>query len=122
MVMSFARPANFDVTTCGLADGSVVMRVTGEVDCCASIRLRTDLLAACHVAHAGSLRLDLGGVTFIDCAGLGALCDGATAAQVRGVPLHLESVSPSVAQIIELAGPVPELLMPDATWTSRRSA
>ena len=107
MVTRTTTPSRCAVVACPADGGSFVLSVDGELDCTASARLRLHGLSVLSPHPPTVLRLAMGHVTFIDCAGLGALYDVAGAAAVNGVPLVLESVSRPVRHLIELCGSAP---------------
>jgi anti-anti-sigma factor len=81
--------------------GRVRVTVRGELD------LGTvDVLVDAVAPHARStvLELDVGGVTFLDAAGIGALVRCQHAVRAQGGRLRLVDVSPVVRRVIDLAG------------------
>jgi anti-sigma B factor antagonist len=83
----------------------VVLRVRGEVDLLTVAELRT-ALDGWFLCGVGAIVLDLRGVSFIDCAGVGMLADARQRAARRGVALRIEpgrSVT-RVAALLELTG------------------
>ncbi|MFC9794692.1 STAS domain-containing protein [Streptomyces sp. NPDC127584] len=100
-------------------DGTVA--VGGEIDSAGAPRLYRSLRAAL-VLHPEGVRLDLGGVTFCDCAGLRALLTARAAwlahaarverhrspgghpAAASGTPLLLGPTSPRMARLLRLTG------------------
>lgn len=87
-----------------------VIEVRGEIDVCSSPQLRDQLLWVIH-RHGARLTLDLGGVTFMDCAGIGALLATRRRAQFNGGWLRIGRASPRVQRILALAS-VRQILMP----------
>jgi anti-sigma B factor antagonist len=87
------------------------MRVSGDVDLATAPRLRSVVARAigqgCTV-----LRLDLGDVSFIDCAGLRSLLASAAEAEASGAQLTLHSVPARVTRLLELTGTSHHLLRP----------
>ena len=81
-------------------DGTTVLRVDGEIDL-----LTVDQLgAALDQALAGARRtlvVDVRGVTFVDCAGIGLLVDARWQADRRGVELRV-AASRTVARTVAL--------------------
>ena len=61
--------------------------------------------------HGARLALDLGGVTFIDCAGIGALLATRRRAELDGGWVRIVRVSPRAQRILALAN-VQQVLMP----------
>ena len=87
----------------GVTPPSALIRVAGEIDLSTAPQLR---VAVAQVVDDGcrDIAVDLGGVSFMDCAGVNALlwCRkhvGAAAGRLR-----LEQVSPSAGRILTLAG------------------
>ena len=78
-----------------------IVTVTGDLDL-ACVPLLHDLLA--RVRRGSDLVIDLGGVTFIDCAGLGALVTAHRRTQARGGTLRVAHVPPQVRRVLELTG------------------
>lgn len=83
-------------------DGVQVLTVSGDVDIDAVEEFLTG--ADECLQEPGDLELDLGGVTFIDSSGLGALVKIQRAATERGRQLTLTSVPASVERILQLTG------------------
>ena len=79
------------------------LRVAGEVDIASVEDLLTEA-RGCLDGPATLLEVDLGGVTFIDSSGLGALVQIRTAAADRGKRMELTDVPPSVSRLIDLTG------------------
>jgi anti-anti-sigma factor len=91
----------------------VTVEVGGEIDIESGRCLRNRL---CFMiwAHGPRLALDLAGVTFIDCAGLGALLATRRLARVQGGWLRLIAVSGCARRLIEITGLQDALAMPPA--------
>lgn len=84
-------------------DGSCTVSVTGEVD----IATVEEFLAAaggCLDSGATAVVLDLGGVTFIDSSGLGALVRIRNLARERGADVTLDRVPDAVTRLLEVTG------------------
>jgi anti-sigma B factor antagonist len=96
----------------------VTVEVGGEIDIESGRCLRNRL---CFMmwAHGPWLALDLTGVTFIDCSGLGALLATRRLARVRGGWLHLIAVSGCARRLIEITGLQDPLAMPPAVPAPR---
>jgi anti-anti-sigma factor len=77
--------------------------VGGELDL-QSGRCLVDVLDCMMRARGSVLDLDLTGVQFIDCAGMGALLTSRRAAQLAGGRLRVIAVSPCVRRIMEITG------------------
>ena len=61
----------------------LVVGVSGEIDIASASKLREELLSALH-RHGARLALDLGGVTFMDCAGVNVLLAARRHARLDG--------------------------------------
>ena len=79
-----------------------VIEVHGEIDVWSGRQLRDQLLWVMS-RHGARLALDLGGVTFIDCAGIGALLATRRRAELDGGSVRIVRVSPRVRRILALA-------------------
>jgi anti-anti-sigma factor len=77
--------------------------VGGELDL-ESGRCLADVLDCMMRARGSVLDLDLTGVTFIDCAGVGALLASRRVAQLAGGRLRVIAVSPCVRRIMKITG------------------
>jgi anti-sigma B factor antagonist len=89
-------------TTTTVSEGVAYLVVTGEVDLVWADELRETGEAAL-TPLAGTLRVDLSGVTFMDSTGLGALI----AIQKKAEPSHvliLEKPTRSVRRVLEVTG------------------
>ena len=85
-----------------IADGSMVVRVVGEVDVAVLEDLRAAVrpcLSACDV-----VAVDLSGVEFIDSSGLGALVQLMKEAGRQDVAFTLTGVRPPTYRLLELTG------------------
>jgi len=78
------------------------LRVRGEVDLASAADLEAQVLSLIR-SGAPSLRLDLSGVTFMDCSGLGVLLNSRNTATLLGIEFRLLSASCSVARLMQLA-------------------
>jgi anti-anti-sigma factor len=103
-----AGPSGLGIQHCGAADGSVVVRVLGDLDLCSAPELRAalDRLAATTRLTI----LDLSATRFIDCAGLGVVLDAARSSRARhwSFTLARERSAP-VIRLIDLVGVGPAL-------------
>ncbi|MEU9233924.1 STAS domain-containing protein [Streptomyces subrutilus] len=81
--------------------GMVDVRVSGEIDFHNAAALRDTLLIAL-TSHRGTLRLDLGAVTFCDCAGLNALLAARAAALRAGRGMCITAAGRPVARLLDL--------------------
>jgi len=87
-------------------DGRVEVTMTGELDLAAAPALQRELMTLVE-PPASSLTLDLGGVTFLDSSGLGALYRTRQAADERGVRLRLASVPGHVRRVLDVTAMAP---------------
>jgi anti-anti-sigma factor len=88
---------------------TVVVAVHGELDMAATFRLEPDFERISREPGVRHLVIDLGGVEFIDSAGLGLLLATHERLRTANVDLQLANPSPSVRRILELTGAGPEL-------------
>jgi anti-anti-sigma factor len=75
--------------------------VTGDLDL-VGVPLLQGLLS--RLPDGGDLVIDLSGVTFIDCTGLGALVTAHRQTQARGGSFRVAHVPPRVRRVLELTG------------------
>jgi anti-sigma B factor antagonist len=95
-------PTPFGVET--VSDGERVrVAVRGELDLLAAPHLRTALLEATKEDPA-AIGLDLSAVTFIDSTGISVILQAWQRASANGSRLVVDSASPVVARVIEVAG------------------
>jgi anti-anti-sigma factor len=87
-----------------LRDGRLQVVVTGALDMAAAFRFESALEALLVAGDAESVVLDLGQVTFVDSAGLGALLSIRERASQLGIELTAARVSASVRRILEVTG------------------
>lgn len=92
------------VTVNVLMDGSTVVSVRGEIDHGTATTLRQDLVAAATQRRPSVLRVDLGLVTFLDSAAVGALVGAQREAGVEGVRMVIHRASPFVIRQLKTAG------------------
>ncbi len=85
-----------------VVDGQRVLSVAGEVDLAVVDEL-VQRARAC-LADADGLRLELGGVSFIDSSGLGALVLVREEATAAGKSLSLVDVPESMSRLLQLTG------------------
>ncbi len=83
--------------------GRARMRVTGELDAATAPRLRR---CVSELAELGvdELLVDLGGVSFFDCAGLGALVSAKKRLRAVGGDVRVVSASRGVRRVLGLGG------------------
>jgi anti-sigma B factor antagonist len=87
-------------------DGTVVVRLRGELDLAAAPELQRELLGILEQSCTG-LVLDLGDLTFLDSSGLGALYRTRRAADEGSVPLRLEAVPSHVMRVLDVTAMAP---------------
>src|SRR4051794_14134069 len=93
-----------DVPVRRLADGTVTVAPTGEIDCARVRPFRDALVQATSVPKARRVVVDLRGVTLIDSTGLGALITGLRAATDNGVAYQVCNASPFIYQCLVTTG------------------
>jgi anti-anti-sigma factor len=101
------------VTVNVMTDGSTVLSVRGEIDHTNSTVLHDELLAAVTQRRPTMLRVDLGLVTFLDSAAIGALVGAQREAAAEGVRLIVGRASPFVDRQLRVAGVQDLLGLPD---------
>jgi len=95
-------PGDFDVYL-DRVDGQYRLRLSGELDLATAPWLR-DHLAGIAANGAECVVVDVSGLSFIDSTGLSVLVDGWKRLRERGGDLVLESPSPAVAKVLDIAG------------------
>ncbi|MFI5908983.1 STAS domain-containing protein [Dactylosporangium sp. NPDC051541] len=100
---------SMSVTVNVMMDGSTVLSVRGEIDHSNAATLRQEIVSAAADRRPSSLRVDLGLVTFLDSAAVGALVGAQREAGAEGVRLVVSRASPFVHRQLRIAG-VHELL------------
>lgn len=86
-----------------------VAEISGEIDIMSASWLRETLLLV--IRHRGpSICVDLQGVTFIDCSGIGALIATARRARIEGGQIRVIRASASARRVITLLGLQPVLM------------
>ncbi|MDA0637596.1 STAS domain-containing protein [Nonomuraea sp. MCN248] len=94
----------FHLTT-SVREGVVTVAVAGELDLASRELLRAHLFELMDaVARPGRIVLELGALTFIDAAGLGALVAVHERARQREALLTLTGVPPMTARLIRITG------------------
>jgi anti-anti-sigma factor len=86
-----------------LSTAPLVVGVSGEIDIASAPKLREQLLAALG-RHGARLALDLGGVTFMDCAGINVLLAARRHARLEGGWVRVARASRRARNIIMLTG------------------
>jgi anti-sigma B factor antagonist len=97
------------VTVTVKIDGAADVSVRGEIDHTNAITLRDELLSLAANRRPKIIRVDLGLVTFLDSAAVGALVAAQRGAAAEGVHLVVVHASPFVERQLGIAG-VGELL------------
>jgi anti-anti-sigma factor len=109
--------------------GTVRVAVTGEVDIATATVLRDRLLGVLDGQRPSVLEIDLAGVTFLDCAGLGALVAARNAAVRSGRQMWVTHPHPFVRRVLAVTGlltllttPIdrPQALVPESGYRSKR--
>jgi anti-anti-sigma factor len=83
---------------------TVQVSVTGEVDLATAHLLYGGLLSVLREYAPAVLVIDLAGVTFLDCAGLGALVGARNVAMKSGCQVRISHVRPIVRRMLEASG------------------
>jgi anti-sigma B factor antagonist len=84
-------------------DGGCTVSVSGEVDI-ATVEEFVEAAEACLNGGATIVEIDLGGVTFIDSSGLGALVRIRNQAREGGAEVLLANVPATVDRLLEVTG------------------
>ena len=79
-----------------------IFRVVGEIDVASADEFSHRLLECLERSH--SLEVDLGGMTFMDSSGLGALVRLRTEAEIAGKDVALVNVRSSTARLLKVTG------------------
>jgi anti-sigma B factor antagonist len=90
-----------------LSTAPLVVGVSGEIDIASAPRLRDELLGAIR-RHGARLALDLGGVTFMDCAGINVLLAARHHVRLEGGWVHVLRASRRARKVLMLTGLHPE--------------
>lgn len=88
-----------EVSSTRAADGTVVITVTGDLDLMSADSLR-DAVATALAGGSRPLVFELGGLRFIDSAGLAVLIEAASSAE----SIEVRAPSPAVRRAVELTG------------------
>ena len=86
-----------------LSTAPLVVGVSGEIDIASAPKLREELLGALR-RHGARLALDLGGVTFMDCAGIKVLLAVRRHARLEGGWVRVARASRRARHILMLTG------------------
>jgi len=92
------------VTVNVMTDGSTVVSVRGEIDHSTARELHDEIINAVTERRPGTMKIDLGLVTFLDSAAVGALVGAQRAAGTEGTRLVVNKASPFVARQLRIAG------------------
>jgi anti-anti-sigma factor len=92
------------LTTTVTMDGSTVLSVRGEIDHSTADTLRQEIVSAATERRPGVLRVDLGLVTFLDSAAVGALVAAQRESGAEGVRMVIWRASPFVHRQLRIAG------------------
>ena len=92
-----------------------VVEVSGEVDIQSAPWLRDELLRLVR-RHGPRLAVDLGGVTFLDCAGINVLLRTRRRARLEGGWIWVVRPSPRALRVISLLGLQDVLTADNAPW------
>lgn len=86
--------------------------VAGEIDLATQAVLRDGLLSALHDHGPAVVDVDLAGVTFLDCTGIGALVDVHSIALRSGCQLRVSHPQPIVGRVLKVTGVLSLLTAP----------
>jgi anti-sigma B factor antagonist len=86
-----------------LSTAPLVVGVSGEIDIASAPHLREELLGALR-RHGARLALDLGGVTFMDCAGVNVLLAARRHARLEGGWVRVAGASRRARNVLTLTG------------------
>jgi anti-anti-sigma factor len=94
----------FEVRAEPVRDGTLVVRVAGEVDLTVSGQLEHALLAAPDTVNARRVVVDLEHLRFLDSSGVHALVKGYLATRDAGLPYLVRNASGMVARVLQITG------------------
>jgi len=94
---------NTDLQVNVLSTAPLIVKVSGEIDIATGPTLREELLGAMRRSGA-RLALDLGGVTFMDCAGINALLAARRHARLGGGWVRVLRASRRARKVLMLTG------------------
>jgi len=109
-----------DLTMDLVADGPLAtIRLAGEIDLAAAPDLTAFGVLAASSAVVESIVIDMSDVSFIDCAGVGALVSVLHAARERSIDLRLHGIGPAVGRMLDLTGLKAMFGLPDLDGSHR---
>jgi anti-anti-sigma factor len=97
-----ARPLHID--TSRPSPTIARLAVVGEVDLATAPLLRDRLFSVLHDQTPGIVDVDLAGVSFLDCSGIGALVAGRNMAVQTGRQMRVTGPQPATRRLLELTG------------------
>jgi anti-anti-sigma factor len=95
---------NFSLTRRECSGRVVTLTPAGEVDLCCAGALRAAIQDTLRTPHPVDVVVDLGRVTFLACAGIGALVAGRNTAARRGRGYRVVNLQPLVRHVLDLTG------------------
>ena len=95
---------NFSLTRRECSGRVVTLTPAGEVDLCCAGALRAAIQDTLRTPHPVDVVVDLGRVSFLDCAGIGALVAGRNTAVRRGRGYRVVNLQPLVRHVLDLTG------------------
>jgi anti-anti-sigma factor len=113
----------FSLTRRQRGDRVVNLSPAGELDLCSAGALRAAIQDALRTPHLSAVMVDLGEVTFLDCAGIGALVAGRNAAVRQGRGYSVVNPQWQVRRVLDFTGVLTALLHhPDPAQPTRQAA
>lgn len=100
---SATAPAQLRVEATYPSPGTIRVVVAGEVDLATAQALHDALHDALSAGSPEVLDIDLAGLTFIDCTGLGVLIEAKRVAAGRGCRVRLANPRPVVRRLLEMS-------------------
>ncbi|MFF2521055.1 STAS domain-containing protein [Streptomyces liangshanensis] len=96
-------PPRFTVSRAVTRAGDAHVALAGELDHTTAPQVR-EAVAACMAERPKSLRLELSGVEFCDCSGLGVLLETRLCVLLAGADLVVAGIGTQLARVISLIG------------------
>ncbi|KKM08867.1 hypothetical protein SY88_22490 [Clostridiales bacterium PH28_bin88] len=87
-----------------LIQGTLIVRVHGELDLSVAERFRAEIDTRLEQNQPKNLLLDMGGVSFIDSSGLGVILGRYKRLSQQGGRMAITRAQPQVRRILELSG------------------